>query len=95
MTCFCRFADIGFPYGMGSREIGSQAAVDSWLAAAARMFPSSTQTVKIAHAQDQETYAEPGNVKCVLYLLQYAKARMVSLLGGQHKPWHTGLYSSF
>ena len=46
---------------MGSREIGSQAALDSWLAAATKMFPTATQLVKSPHAMDQELYAEPGN----------------------------------
>lgn len=62
----CRFADIGSPSGMGSREIGSQAALDSWLAAAARMFPTATQPVKAPHAMDPELYAEPGNAICTL-----------------------------
>lgn len=53
--------DIGSPSGMASRDIGSQAALDSWLAAAARMFPITVQPVKAPHALDQEVYAEPGN----------------------------------
>ncbi|KAL3154874.1 Cytoplasmic dynein 2 light intermediate chain 1, variant 2 [Trebouxia sp. C0009 RCD-2024] len=55
-----RFVDIGSPSGMASRDIGSQAALDSWLAAAARMFPITVQPVKAPHALDQEVYAEPG-----------------------------------
>lgn len=55
-----RFADIGSPSGTASRDIGSQAAIDSLLAAAAKMFPSPVQPVKTPHALDQELYAEPG-----------------------------------
>ncbi|KAL3144446.1 Cytoplasmic dynein 2 light intermediate chain 1 [Trebouxia sp. C0010 RCD-2024] len=55
-----RFTDIGSPSGMASRDIGSQAVLDSWLAAAARMFPSPMQPVKTPHALDQEVYVEPG-----------------------------------
>lgn len=62
----CRFADIGFPSGVGSREVGSQAALDSWLAAAARRFPSATQPVKAPYAMDREMYAEPGNAICTM-----------------------------
>ena len=62
----CRFADIGSPTGTGSREIGSQATLDSWLAAAARMFPTATQPVKAFQLMDQELYAEPGTVTCTL-----------------------------
>lgn len=65
-SCTCRFADIGSPSGTASRDIGSQAAIDSLLAAAAKMFPSPVQPVKTPHALDQELYAEPGNATRIL-----------------------------
>lgn len=56
----CRFADIGTPKGFGTADVGSQAAVDAWLAAAARLFPSSAQAHKSSADADLELYAEPG-----------------------------------
>ena len=41
-------------------DVGSQAAVDAWLAAAARLFPSSAQAPKCSADADLELYAEPG-----------------------------------
>ena len=50
------------PKGMGTAEVGSRAALDSWLAAAAHAFPAPTQVVKSLPDADQELYAEPGDM---------------------------------
>ncbi len=57
---FDRFADIGTPKGMGPAEVGSQAALDGWLAASARSFSMPALPVKASSDTDQELYAEPG-----------------------------------
>ena len=60
----CRFADIGTPKGLGTAGSGSQAALEGWLAAAARTFPAPSQApsqaVKNLLETEQDLYAEPG-----------------------------------
>ena len=63
----CRFADIGTPKGLGAAGSGSQAALEGWLAAAARTFPTPSQApsqaVRNVLETEQDLYAEPGNSK--------------------------------
>ncbi len=63
----CRFADIGTSKGLGTAGSGSQAALEGWLAAAARTFPTPTQApsqaVKNVLETEQDLYAEPGESK--------------------------------
>lgn len=49
--------------------MGSGATLDSWLSAAASMFPLPAQTAKAVQATDQELYAEPGNTAAVLLVM--------------------------
>ncbi len=67
VSMHCRFADIGTPKGLGAAGSGSQAALEGWLAAAARTFPTPSQApsqaVKNAQETEQDLYAEPGNSK--------------------------------
>ncbi|DBB05899.1 hypothetical protein WJX82_002057 [Trebouxia sp. C0006] len=57
-----RFADIGTSKGLGAAGSGSQAALEGWLAAAARTFPNQapSQAVKNVPEMEQDLYAEPG-----------------------------------
>lgn len=65
----CRFADIGTPKALGTTGSGSQAALEGWLAAAARTFPNQapsqapSQAVKNVPETEQDLYAEPGSSK--------------------------------
>ncbi|KAA6425193.1 MAG: cytoplasmic dynein 2 light intermediate chain 1 [Trebouxia sp. A1-2] len=59
-----RFADIGTPKGVDIAGRGSQAAVEGWLAAAARTFmtisQAPSQAVRNVLETEQDLYAEPG-----------------------------------
>lgn len=65
VSMHCRFADIGTPKGLGAAGSGSQAALEGWLAAAARTSPNQapSQAVKNVPETEQDLYAEPGNSK--------------------------------
>lgn len=64
VSTHCRFADIGTPKGVDIAGRGSQAAVEGWLAAAARTFmtisQAPSQAVRNVLETEQDLYAEPG-----------------------------------
>lgn len=47
-------------------QLGSQAGLEQWLTACAKVFPGNPQPVKLQSAVDLEQYAEPGMHTCIV-----------------------------